>query len=338
MNPERNVVALPRFEKMQRFGRNALAIAGVSLALLGAETSSTALAKKPAAHVIAAGSVDLPPPAFQPDTPPAYNMPNVGVATGSWNDDGLGYHTLFENVAAEGMNEVRLNYTGLKEMRAEVTSARANDIEPVISLPDTLSPQQAAQLATQLPRVDQFIIGNEVNSPLFSDLTPDQYVHLLAATTAAIHSARPDAQTRGFALASGYDPLGFLESSNQIAEQDFGGLQNIMDKLDIHLYRTLPKDLQMIQAYEEIYTGPIVIGELGWITGDPDHPGSVSPSEQVINEISFLNAAAQDPQIESALFFRYRANRSDPFDTANVAPDGLKRPAYYALQATLTER
>jgi hypothetical protein len=163
-------------------------------------------------------------------------------------------------------------------------------------------------------------------------------VHLLAATTAAIHSARPDAQTRGFALASGYDPLGFLESADQIAERDFGGLSNIMDKLDVHLYRTLPKDLQMLQVYEELYTGPIVVGELGWITNDPGHPGSVSPSEQALNEIGFLNAVAQDPQIESALLFRYRANRSDPFDTANVAADGSKRPAYYALQSTLTQR
>jgi hypothetical protein len=323
--------------KLRGLARTTLAIAGASLALIGAAESSAPVAQAAPARVkdvddtTPAPIATVPPmPALEPYTP------EVGVATGSWDNDGLGYHTLFKDIAAEGMTEVRLSLMGLPEMRAEVTNAVSNDVQPVISLPLSLTPTAAAQVARQLPQVDRFVVGNEVNSPIFSSLSPQQYVDYLEQVDTDIHAVRPDAEVSGFALASGYLPLRYFSQAVQYADQEYGGLP--MDSLDIHLYRSLDKDLWMISAYEQLYGGPIHIGELGWLVDDSDQPGSVSLDDQASNEVTFYNDMTDDPQIRSFDFFKYRANSADPFDTANVAQDGTLRPAYYALQMTILDR
>lgn len=319
-------------------GRAGLAAIGVSLILA---TASEPI--MPVAHAQAGlvknvdDNVPAPAPvpvATAPSAPVAETYtPAVGIATGSWDNDGLGYHTLFKDIAAEGMTEVRLNLMGLPEMRAEVANAISNNVQPIISLPLNLSPEAAAQVAKQLPQVNRFVVGNEVNSPLFSDLSPQQYVDYLYQVYNDIHAARPGVEVSGFALASGYLPLRYFAQAVQYADATYGSLP--MDSLDIHLYRTLPKDLWMINAYQQLYGGPIHIGELGWIVNDPNQAGSVSLTEQASNEATFYTDMTQDPQIRSFDFFKYRANSADPFDTANVAQDGTFRPAYYTLQVLL---
>ncbi len=328
MGPEQNIGSASRFEQLQRFARNTLAVAGASLAMLGAGAEKSSAAS------------DIVPPILAPQpvaTPlPVETTPTVGVATSSWNADGSGYHTLFKDVAAEGMSEIRLNLTAPRDMRAEFISARNNNLDPIICLPLSLKPQQAAAVAADLPRVDHFIIGNEVNSPYFSDLTPAEYVSYLAHTTAAIHQLRPDAQTGGFALASGFQPLQYLEAATQIADEDYGGLANIENYLDVHLYRSLDEDLSRVKEFEQIYSGPIRIGETGWMVNDPGHPGVVTQTEQATNESTLITTLSLDPQIVGIDFFRYRANRTDPFDTANVSATGVRRLAWFSTQLTLT--
>ena len=334
----------------RRFGRNALAIAGVSLALLGAKAAE---APSTASGLVLANPItqklDLETALTTSDdplapAPPVYQPPIEGIATFSWNDDGLGHNTLFKNAATEGLQAARLglllNKSGKpsREMRSELASAHANNIGVVLSLPENMDPQAAAKLASHLPGVSQFVYDNEVNSPVFSSLRPDEYVHKLAQMTSAIHTVRPDAEVRGFALASGYDPVGFLLAAKQVADSEYGGLENIMDGLDVHLYRTLPKDMQMLQEYMQIYTGPIYVGEYGWIVNDPDHPGAVSLSEQADNEIALYNYAALYPQIKELDIFRLVSQRMDPFDTANISPSGTFRPAWFMLQSTLNDK
>jgi hypothetical protein len=337
--PAPEVSARPLAHKLRNLARTTLAIAGASLVLLGS-TELPAPTAQAAPAIIKDIDDNAPlsaPIATAPSAPVSETYaPQVGVATGSWEDDGLGYHTLFKDIAAEGMTEVRLSLAALPEMRAEVTSAINNDVQPVISLPLNLTPAAAAQVASQQPQVDRFVVGNEVNSPLFSDLSPQQYVDYLDQVDNAIHAVRPDAEVSGFALASGYLPLRYLTQAIQYANQKYGSLP--MDSLDIHLYRSLDKDLWVIDTCEQLYGGPIHIGELGWLVNDPDQPGSVSLDDQASNEVTFYNDMAADPQIRSFDFFKYRANPADPFDTANVAQDGTLRPAYYALQMTLLDR
>ena len=339
---------------LRELGKKALATAGVTLALLGVGAIEASGAfGDPVSPAIAAEaapvSTDTPPPAATtPSTPLApanpvtgpdtYSGLKVGVATGNWNGDGLGRHTLFMNMAAEGMSVVRLSYTpDLRELRDEVKSCYANNIEPIIALPPDVTPKDAALIAASMPNVYTFVDGNEQNSPLFSDLSVAQNVTQLAHTTAAIHKVRPDAKVLGFALASGYHPVAFLTEAAQIANQEYGGLQNIMDGLDVHFYRTLPMDLQMLHTYEQLYPGSIYIDELGWIVGDPSHPGAVSLDEQAQNEVSFVTTVSEDPRVQTALFFKFKASPSDPFDTANVSANNVMRPAYFALQLTLSE-
>ncbi len=327
---------------LARLGKKALSVVGISLALMAAEAPAAGYAE----NALPQAEITTPlSPAATPATDPAiYSGPIEGVATDSWNGDGLGQHTLFEDMADEGLSEVRLELLVNKfdlpsrEMRAELDSVRANDIEPVVSIPLNMPPQQAADVAAHLPGVTQFVIGNEVNSPYFSKLTPAQYVELLAHTNSVIHAVRPDAQTRGFALASGYDPIGYLTKAKQIADLYYGGLDNIMDGLDVHLYRTESKDLQMLISYMQLYDGSIYVGEYGWIVNDSNHPGSVSFTEQADNELALRAALIPYPQVKSLDMFRFRSQSLDPFDTANVSRLGVKRAAYYVLQSTLMTR
>lgn len=331
----------------RHFGNKTLAVIGIALAA-AAPTVANAI-KSPvkasakntpqAIQAIESNAVAGVIP-VQPDTTPilpeSYEGPDVGIATGSWNDDGIGYHMLPKQIANEGLTEERLAWEGsIHSIRAQAKSALANGIEPVLSLPPGMSAQDAAAIAAALPSVKNFVIGNEMNSPLFSDLTPRQYVHLLAETTAAIHNVRPDALTRGFALASGYHPIPYLLSAKAIADREFGGLDKIMDGLDVHLYHSPAVNMQALASYAQIYSGPMYIGEFGWKVGEPAKTGGVSLAEQAQNEVAFLVALAQYPQVKAADMFRWKGKQTDPFDTANVSPGGKFRPSFFTLQLLL---
>jgi hypothetical protein len=359
---------MPLSRKLANLGRAALAVTCASLVLLHAETATASSnpivepgppipALSSSAHQIdtiatqpnsvllsSAHQADaiVTPTLVPPQTDPTvYSGPVEGVATDGWYDDGLGYHTLFKDMAAAGLHEARLalllneHQRPSQEMRAEMASAHANDIAPVIGLPENMSPGEAAKIAVLLPGVSQFVYDNE---PKRSIITPYEYVHKLAHMTAAIHAVRPDVQIRGFALASGDDPIGYLTESERIADRDFGGLENIMDGLDVHLYRSLTKDLEMIQMYIELYGGPIYVGEYGWIVGDPDHPGSVSLAEQAYNEVALRTALIAYPQVKSLDMYRFVSQSWDPFDTANISPSHVFRLAYFMLQTNLMSR
>ena len=333
-------------QRLRHAARAALAVAGVSLALAGGSESLA----PPAAHAAPAKIKELDddpsglgPIATAPLAPvPEPSTPEVGIATGSWNDDGLGNHTLFKNMVAEGLSEVRLSYLGndpatMRVMRGEIASALANDIEPVLGLPVNLTPKQAVTIVNQFPNVNAFVIGNEVNSPLFSNLTPEQYVDLLAHTSAAIRTVRPGVDIRAFALASNYHPIAYLETAAQYAAQTYGGLQNIATTIDEHDYGSLARDERKLQTTIQIIGPemPIVLGEVGYILNDVTHTGYNTPDQQAANEAALYAYVSQYPQVKSMDIFRYKANPNDPFDTANVAADGTFRPAYYALQAIL---
>ncbi|HVV25643.1 MAG TPA: hypothetical protein VHC21_01245 [Candidatus Saccharimonadales bacterium] len=337
----------PAGYKFRQLARTALAVAGVSLALAGSSeavvpaAAAAAKVKEPADTTSTLGPVATAPLAPVPEP----YAPRVGIATGSWNDDGLGNHTLFKNMASEGLSEVRLSYLGndsaaMREMRDEIASALANGIQPVLGLPVNLAPRQAAAVVDQFPNVNAFVIGNEVNSPLFSNLTPQQYVDLLAHTSAAIRGVRPGVDIRAFALASNYHPIAYLEAASQYAEQAYGGLQNIATTIDEHDYGSLTRDEQKLQTTIQIIgpTMPIVLGEVGFILDDATHTGYNTPAEQAQDEIDLYTDLQQYPEVKSMDIFRYEANPTDPFDTANVAQNGTPRPAYYALQTILLNR
>jgi hypothetical protein len=276
---------------------------------------------------------------------PEISGPEGGIATGSWDDDGLGNHTLFENMAAEGLGEVRLSYLGddpeaTQTMQAEITSALANGIKPVLGLPLNLSPEQAATITSQFSNVNAFVIGNEVNSPLFSDLSPQEYVDFLAQTSSAIRNVRPDVEIRAFALASNYHPMAYLREASQYADQAYGGLQNIATVIDEHDYGSLQRSEQKLQTTLQIIGPqmPVVLGEVGYILNDATHTGYNTPDEQARNETALYEYLRQYPQVKAMDIFRFKANPADPFDTANVASNGTFRRAYYALRTILLNR
>lgn len=331
--------------KFRNIARTALAVAGVSLALAGSSEPLVPVAAAAPAKVkeLDDGPSGLGPVATAPLAPvPEPYAPRVGIATGSWNDDGLGNHTLFKNMAAEGMSEVRLSYLGnspeaMREMRDEIESAINNDILPVLGLPINLTPKQTAAIVGQFPNVNAVVIGNEVNSPLFSTLSPREYVDFLAHTSAAIRSIRPGVDIRAFALASNYHPIAYLKEASQYADQMYGGLQNIATTLDEHDYGSLARDEQKLQVTLHLIGPemPVVLGEVGYILNDGSHTGYNTPAQQAANEAAFYAYLTQYPQVKSMDIFRYKANPDDPFDTANVAANGTFRPAYYALRSML---
>lgn len=313
--------------RFRQFGRRVLAVASLAMTI-------SISSGKPAA-------ADQPTSAA---TPPALE---VGVATGSWNDDGLGHHTICRDVAAAGEQQIRFNLvlSGPKhpwrEMRAEINSCLAHGVEPIVSLPPALPAEQAANVVTHLPRLDEVVYGNEPNSPLFSGnhkpVPPRQYVTDLAKAYQAMHRVRPGITVDGFALASGYQPLAYFEACKNIADAHFGGLDNVRDINDIHLYHSMDTDLSDLQAFEAVDpTGVWRIGETGFIVNDQGHPGAVTQAEQAINEVSLITHLELDPKVIAVNWFRYRSSPTDPFDTANVSPRGFKRPAYYMLRSTLT--
>jgi hypothetical protein len=290
------------------------------------------------------------------DTAADFNMydgPEVGIASSGWNSDDGGSHRLYADTAEEGMQAVRLtlpvNNPGpyMPDIRAQINSAIANGQEPVINLQqsrtDTPStyPQKAAQLAATLPRVDDFVLGNEWNSPYFSNrnLTVEDVVRLTYLTNKDVHAVRPDAKTRGLALASGFGQVAFMAAATPIANQEFGGWQNVFDAVDWHEYHSLEMDEQIVKADEQYYDGPAYLGEIGWkVSRATDSPGAVSETQQAVNEVSLIDDLSEDPQIKGIYFYLYQnsSDPTDPFKMANVLANGTKLLSFFSLQSKLT--
>lgn len=337
-------------QRLRLLGNAALAVTCTGLALWGAKaleapSDALAVASPPGVTQTLGANILAPPVTAAPPADPATTSSvKVGTATDSYEYDGLKRHSVCKDIANEGEQEIRFDYLGdspqaMHIMQAEIAGCLAQGIGPIITLPLNLTPQQATEIATQLQLqgVDQFVIGNEVNSPLFSDLTPQQYVDYLAQIGMAIRTVQPDAKIWGFALAAGYDSVAYLTTGSRYADQKYGSLAKLMYGLDVHSYWGVAKALQMLATYQAIVPLPTRIGEAGFILRDPAHPNGISPSEQAKSELSLYTAVA-NLNVEELDWFRDVAQPIDPFDTANISANGIFRPAYYVMRSALTGR
>src|SRR6185312_13986822 len=193
--------------------------------------------------------VETPPIATvtDPVVPPDTGEPEVGIATyNSTSDD----PHLYRDMQAVGMTVVRETISreqsqhDVAMVRHDIKTATAHDEQIVVNLgqgPETTLkgfPHWAALTAASLPHVDRFVILNEPNDQEhFFDHSMEDYVDTLYKTNVAIHALRPDAIVSGFGLASGYAPFEYFEGADEYAEDKYGGLQNIMNRLSVHLYR-----------------------------------------------------------------------------------------------------
>ncbi len=286
-------------------------------------------------------------------------LPEVSVASSGWDSDGVGKHQLYANIETEGMGGARLTVpvgmpseqerAAIKGIRPQIKSAIAHNVVMTLLLQQSKDatprdyPREAAELAAKFPHVKYFVLGNEWNSPdffkHFKDVKEIMRIQYLA--NKAIHEVRPGVITRGLGLASGYNPERFIKRAAHIADGEYGGWQNVFDWLDEHFYRSLSEDENMVDYLRQFYQGPAYYGEVGWIVGPPSsHPGAVSPAEQALNEISFMQFLAKDPRNRGVgwYLFRNSGNPEDPYKTANVTYKGLELPSYYMMQTTLTGR
>lgn len=327
---------LPPIERLQRFGKNVLAVAGVTIALLAARA-----VEAPTAN--GAGNPVGPPNPVP--TVPAQPFETGISAYNSHTDDP---DHLYSDMHAIGMTCIReavsieSTQTDMSVLRSDMARADVNGIEVVVNLGENRNgplagyPEWAASVAAQLPHVKRFIIDNEVNSPLFWDHTMKQYVNVLHQTAEDIHAVRPDAQVSGFGLASGYNPVGYLKHAAQYAKKRFGGLQNIEDTLSAHLYRRPLADERLVRQEQEIWPWEMNIDEYGNVVRNSGQsnptPYGVTKIQQADDEIRFLTWAETDPQIQDVLNYRME-DSTDPTDlkTGLITSTGDKLLSYYYM-------
>jgi hypothetical protein len=206
-------------------------------------------------------------------------------------------------------------------------------------------------------QVDYLIVGNEPNLSYewgYRQVTPQQYVDLLATVYPAVKAANPDITVLAGALAPTLEPSGSPWAINDL---DFltgmyeAGAADYFDGLAVHAYGlTFPPDaepspdllnfrrIELVRAVMECYSDAdtkIFVTESGW----NDHPRwtlAVRPGQRIQYTLDAIRYAEEKwPYVELLAIWalRYPApTKSYPDNFTLITPEFIAKPIYDALK------